>query len=263
MRLLLLNGFMLLLVPASMQAGIHTTIPTPFRFGLGNIASVPEYRLSGAQFETDWLLSTGGARLFGMVELQPYALQISGPILAGRAGLQQQGINVAAYHEMSSQLSYQRTFWQNLRLGVGSQLYHVKINGYGSTWSSSFDIRGDYQLREGLYLNAAWINIGKADFGENGYPLPVRYIFGLDYVVLDALKLYFEIDKDTRYALQTRIAANADIWGPVGILVGYQSTPDIAAMGLNVSYHKIAFTAAYQYHPDLGVSQCYGLSFIF
>jgi len=263
MRVLLLYGLLLSLVPLSIRAGIHHTLPDPIRFGLVNVASIPGYRLYNVDFHHEWLFSSGGARLYGLNEVQPYALTITGPIASGRLKLAAEGINVASYHEIAATIGYWQPVIDGLKLGMDAALNRIQIDGFGSTLAAQLNFMANYRLYENLFVNAYWNNVTQSEFGDGSYPLPKGFVFGIDYKLQKLARLYFEIEKDSRYSMQSRIAATADVWGPVGVLFGYQTNPDIAALGIKVSHKKINITAAYQYHTDLGISQCYGLSVIF
>lgn len=79
----LFNSVLLLGVPAATRAALDAPLSDPIPFALANLVSFPEYLTWNEASASDWHLTAGGARLFGMPEIQPFCFRAGGAALGG------------------------------------------------------------------------------------------------------------------------------------------------------------------------------------
>lgn len=263
LQLLLFYLLIALWVPGEVSAVLDFPAPYPAAFALANLTSYPEYLIIPAPAKKSYYFSTGGARLFQMPEIQPYGLSFTGPLFGGRTGFSGIGIQSGAYEEIFLSAAYGRKLIPSLYTEVEGGIMQVSIKNYGTTHSGQLNIKALWRVQSDLEMSFAWFNVNQAEFGVDHYKIPQRIAFAGAYQPADFLRCFLELEKDTRYLLQYRFAAVVRCYRPFWLLLGFQSNPDILAAGCAFQIKNIRAAAAFQYHPDLGMSQCYGLSLAF
>ncbi len=259
LRVLWFNLFFACIVPSPLSAAFDAPDPYPIAFSLANLVTFPDYLVPDTENSGGWHFSTGLARLFAMPEIQPFAVRTGGPGLGGRWRLSGKGLASGAYTEAHSGLAFKRRVARTLQVELEVCLLQLAIEDYGSAWSGLVNARAWWQLQPGVELAAAWLNVNNAHLGSGNYPLPRRFALGGFFQLIPRTDLFLELEKDTRYSLQSRFGIGYQLLSPLILLFGFQSDPDILSTGLSCLIGSIRATAAFQYHPDLGISQCYGL----
>lgn len=257
---LLFNSLMLACVPGAAIAAFDSPESEPAPFALANLASYPEYLAESPSGH--WFIQAGGARLYSMPEVQPFSFRASGGALNGLLRLRGYGLKSGAYQETSSGLEYQHLLVISLQAGLEAQVMQVSIRDYGSAWAGQVNARLRW-TSDRFSLAFTWINITASRFGSGNYPLPRRLILGGSASAFRDLALFVEVEKDSRYDLTSRLGAGYQIIRNITLLGGFQSTPDVASLGLSALIGRIRAGAAFQFHADLGFSQCYGLGVTF
>ncbi|TKJ39774.1 hypothetical protein CEE37_10885 [candidate division LCP-89 bacterium B3_LCP] len=261
--LLLLTLGAVFIVPTPSSAAFDAPEIEPVVFGLANLSSFRDPLLNGTVKEEEWYVKTAVCRLFGMPELQPYNLRLEGAGLGGRWRFLSNGISLESYREISAGFGYGRNINSSLRADIDIYLLNLAIDDYGSTWSYQLNGRLHWIVQSGVELGFAWRNITQTTIGRGGYRLPSSAAIGGGYEITDDFRLFLELEKETIHTFTPRAGAAWRILEPVTILFGFQSNPDIISTGLSFSVSHYRAAASYQYHPDLGFSQCYGITVIF
>jgi hypothetical protein len=251
-------------VPVPAKAALDFPNPRPLPFGLANIISFQEWDIRETYGLQEYhFLATGGARLFQMPELQPFSVSVRNAGFGGSWNLRGQGINTEVYHEICVGFGYGRTFLNQLSVTAEAEIVQVSIDDYGTARTILFNIRSQYRIQPDASLGFLWSNVNRATLGQAGYPLAQRIALGGFYQPAPKLRCFVELEKDTRYAMQSRFGVILSIHKHLDILCGFQNNPKIISTGCSISIKSFYVNAAYQYHPELGISQCYGISVAF
>ncbi|RJP73636.1 MAG: hypothetical protein C4524_14050 [Candidatus Zixiibacteriota bacterium] len=258
----LFNSFALLAVPALVGAAFDAPPPEPYSFALANLAAFPDPWLDHRP-EARGGLSAGGARLYGLPEVQPFAFRAAVRGWGGLLRARGRGLNSGPYSETAAALGGEIPLGEGFHVGADAQVLQVAIDDYGSDQVFQMDANARWDLAPDLSLAAAAVNLAGARLGEGGYELPRRLALGARYDPIPVLRLYVEIEQEVHFPLSLRIAAIFQPLDRVALLAGYQSDPGLVSAGLGGRVGPVQATAAYQYHPDLGFSQCYGLAVTF
>lgn len=259
LHLALFTPLAVCIVPAELPAAFDTPEPHPVSFSLANHLSFRDFLIPNYRFDEGWYLSAGGARLYGMPEIQPYGIQLSAPGWKGRWRLTSSGLNVSSYAELCAGLGYERKITKTISAELELQLLNVSIEGYGSTWSYNFNARAWWEVQSGVEMAFTWLNTTNAKFGEGHYPLPRKYALAGKLCPIEDVQLLLELERDTRYPPTPRFGLSWKVYPSLTLLFGFQSDPALLSTGLSFLVKSYRATAAYQYHPDLGFSQCYGI----
>lgn len=161
---------------------------------------------------------------------------------------------------MSSALAYERKLPRALTARLEIQVDQISIRDYGSAWSRQLNARVQWAYLSNFRLALTWFNLTGAHFGKGDYPLPRRMALGGTFIATKRLQFFMELEQDSRYALATRFGVAFLPIERITLLGGFQSDPAFAAAGISALIGSVRASAAYQYHPDLGFSQCYGLA---
>jgi hypothetical protein len=188
---------------------------------------------------------------------------LTGELLRGKGTLSATGIQSGAYREISGVVAYGRTFMKALYLEPGIALMQVSIENYGSAWAAWMNIKARWEVQKDLTLSFAWFNINAARFGRDHYEVPRRIVGAGIYRFSSKTSGFVELEKDLRYSLQYRFGFVVNVYKSFWLLAGFQGNPDLLSAGFSLNWGSLRASAAFQYHPELGPSQCYGLSLEF
>ena len=262
-RLFLLNSLLLSVVPGQLHAAFETPEPNPIAFALANLASFPPELILSSTVPARLCLSVGGARLYGMPEIQPFCFRVGLRSLGGWAGFRGGGLSSGAYREMAAAVAYERLFPESLTVQVELEILQVAIEQYDHAWSQQLNARLQWAPNRTFALSAMAVNLTGASFGQGGYPLPRRIITGGRISPYRTLSFFIEMDQDVRYDISPRFGAAIGLLERITLLAALQGDPNFISFGLSGLIGSVRATLAYQYHPDLGFSQCYGLAVAF
>ncbi len=263
LHVLFFTLFACLSVPGKVYSMFDAPQPIPVRFALANLLILDEnYNLSPDK-RMSWHLTTGGARLFGLPEVQPFYAQCSGPGFNGRIKISGGGLSVGAYSEASAGAAYGRYISKSLFTEIEVAAHQVAIKEYGSAITMQVNGRTVWQVQPSIQLAFVGLNLNGARIGTGDYLLPRRFALGGSIKPLSQVLLFMELEKDTRYALLSRFGLIADVHNPVRLMFGFQTEPGIISSGVSCLIGSVRASIAFQYHPDLGISQCYGLAVSF
>ncbi len=260
LRLLWLNAWFAAGVPGVLFAAFDAPVPDPAAFALANLSAFRGNDFLSGRGAATWRVSAGGARLWGMPELQPFALRACGPLGGGEFQLQAYGLKSGAYGEYRAGAGYERLIGASIRAGADVVLSQVSIEDYGSAIAGQADARLQWDPQPVLSLAVKAVNMTGSTFGEGGYPLPQHLILGAAFSPQESVRLFVEVDQELRYDLSTRLGAVFHFLRSLAFLAGFQSQPNLIALGASAQVHSLRATAAFQYHSDLGLSQCYGIA---
>jgi len=251
---LLLND----LVPNLAESAFDAPEPAPINFALANLITFDNISIVNTT-QRKWRLSSGGARLYGMPEIQPFRMCLIGPGFGGELRFKGYGLKSGAYSEYTAGFGYQRMLHNSFSMRLEFSLLQLAIKNYGSAMTGVLNTRLKWQLQPEVVLTGAILNVNRARIGTGNYHLPQKYAIGGAVSIVRRTQFFIELEKDTRYALQSRFGMSYNIYNTIKVLFGFGSEPAIVSGGLSFLIGEIRATAAYQYHPDLGISQCYGL----
>ncbi len=260
---LLFNVGIALEVPEGAHAAFEAPQPDPISFALANEISFPDFLQQNDSLGKSWFISAGAARLFGMPEIQPFGFKAGANALGGQVRLAGESLSSGPYSETCAALGYGRYLSNSFWFSLEAQVSQIAIEDYGQAWAPQINaaLRWDYDQH--LSLAFTGINLTGSSIGEDKYPLPRSLALGGRFQPLSNLALLLEMEEDPRYALTPKVGVCFQPLKNYVILAGFQSDPNILSAGLSGLIGSIRATAAFQYHPDLGFSQCYGLALHF
>jgi len=263
LRLLLLNSLLLPTVPDPLHAAFDAPEPSPLTFALANLASFPDEMILPSVQSVRLRLSVGGARLYGLPEVQPFSMRAGLRAVGGWVHFRGTGLSSGAYREMTAALAYERALPESLEAELEVQVMQIAIEDYGDAWSQQINARLQWSPNPTFALAILGVNLTGSRFGQGDYPLPRRIAVGGKITPYRTLSFFVEMDQDVRYDISPRFGTIFSPFERISLLAALQSEPNIASFGLSGLIGAIRATLAYQYHPDLGFSQCYGLAVAF
>ena len=263
LRLFLFNSFLLSVVPGQLNAAFEAPEANPIAFALANLVSFPPEMILLSPESPKLRLSAGGARLYGTPEIQPFSFRAGLRSLGGWVNLRSTGLNSGAYREIAAALAYERALPASLAAQLELEVLNLAIDNYGDAWSQQIHARLQWTPNQTFALTVMAVNLTGASFGQGGYPLPRRIIVGGMASPYQMLSFFVEMDQDVRYDISPRFGALFSPLERITLLAALQGEPNIVSFGLSGLIGTVRATLAYQYHPDLGFSQCCGLAVAF
>ncbi len=262
-RSLLLNGLILCIVPGIARSAFEAPAPYPVAFALGNLLAFPDNSLFPPVPHRGWQISVGGARLYGLPEVQPFACRAAGEIFRGRLHVAGYNLSVGSYRESSVSCGYGRLCHPAFLLGVEVEILQVDIRNYGTAHSPQLNARMQWTPQSAISLAFQGINLTAARLGSGNYPLPQRWALAGKWSATKQIQVLVEIEQWQNDPLTTKFCFVLSPLDRITLLAGLQNDPALFSMGLAALIGVIRPTAAWQYHPDLGLSQCYGVAISF
>ncbi|HEX7343558.1 MAG TPA: hypothetical protein VF398_04800, partial [bacterium] len=141
LRLFLLNSLLLSAVPDPLRAALDSPESNPLTFALANLASFPDETILPSVQSVGCRLSVGGARLYGLPEVQPFSLRAGLRGLGGWVHFRGLGLGHGAYRETTAALAYERALPESLKAKLELQVMQVAIENYGDAWSQQINAR--------------------------------------------------------------------------------------------------------------------------
>jgi hypothetical protein len=259
LQFLLLNIFILPIVPADVSAAFDAPESDPLQFATAGQITFPDFGITADATTASPFFAAGAAQLYGMPEIKPFFLRAGVRLWGGRGQVKANGLTSGAYRELKSSLSYGKawlkSFWSEFEL----EILEVAIKDYGNAWSQQANARFFWDAADDITVAFTWINLSQSRLGAEHYPLPQRIAAGIAFSPVKSLQLLIEMEQDPRYSPSSRIALAYFPLSDVALLAGFQNDPNLLSAGICGTIHRFQATLAFQYHPDLGYSQCIGI----
>ncbi len=246
-------------VPADAFAAFDTPESDPILFATAGQISFPDFGVTADSEKVNPFFSAGFAQLYGMPEIKPFSLRAGVNIWGGRGQVKANGLSSGAYREIRSSLGYGKSFLNSLWSELEFEALEVAIEDYGNAWSQQLNARVYWVAAEDIAVAFTWINLTQSRLGTGHYPLPQRIAAGASFKPIESLQLLIEIEQDPRYSPSSRIAVAYAPLNHIAFLAGFQNDPNLLSAGISGTIHHFQATLAFQYHPDLGYSQCFGI----
>lgn len=259
LQFLLFNFLILPNVPADAFAAFDTPESDPLQFAAVGQISFPDFGILKTARTANAFLSAGVAQLYGMPEIKPFSLRAGLNFWGGRGQIKTNGLSSGTYREMRSSFGYGKSFLHSFWSELEIEVLEVAIEGYGNVWSQQLNAHVSWDAAEDITIAFTWINLTQAYLGSEHFSLPQRIAAGASFAPLESLQLLIEIEHDPRYTPLSRIALAYFPLDEIALLAGFQNDPNLLSAGISGTIHHFQATLAFQYHPDLGYSQCFGI----
>ncbi len=150
----------------------------------------------------------------------------------------------------------------NFSIGFAAQLYLLQIKKYGNYSSFGTIIASHLNLLPWLSLATVVGNLNEPEMKGHKGDIPVYFISGVQIKPLNQLELTFDIFKDSRFNFDFRYGLSYKLASSVQFLLGFREQVHTFSIGLEIRKKIIRLNYAFEYHPELGVSNSFGVAYV-
>lgn len=193
-------------------------------------------------------------RYFGFSNISDVALALSYPLQWGvlSGGLHSYGDKL--YSETNIQLAWMMKF-QTLKSALRLHYDHIAFGGvYGSGGTVGLDFGLLFPLAESIDVGATATNINRPQIGIVGQDRPRLITVGLAYKPIDKGLIVFDLVKDVRYPLSTRVGIEYPLVDALVLRAGVGNEPINTTFGAGISIGKWSINLSAERYQELGWS---------
>lgn len=169
------------------------------------------------------------------------------------------------HSEFQIGLAYAKKFNEYISLGARfNYLQYQQTAEYGNTHTVLAELGILSHPNENIFIGAHIYNPSMAKFDTNvPESAPTIMSIGLAYLIDDATKLLFQIDKNIRKNTTFKMGAELNLKKAIYLQAGINILPNAFFIGLGYNYKNIRFNIAFSYQQMLGVSPSSSFSYQF
>lgn len=216
------------------------------------------YRGRDAEREApQWAFELSAGELFGLRDARGWRMRVSRAD-ALRLALQATRFGSPLYEERTIGLVIGRSVDDALSLDVGARALGLSADGMADTWTGSLDAGLNVVLLGRIDVAARWENVARATMGGSPVPSTMRLSGAL---TLDGLLLASSVLIESGFDPSPSLAVEFAPAPGFRVRAGSGTRPGRFAAGVGVSVPRgsqraggLSFDAAWEWHPELGVS---------
>jgi hypothetical protein len=194
-------------------------------------------------------------RKFMLNELNDYTAAIGVPLHPGAAGLKAHYSGSGDYNETQLGLAYARNL--GARAGVGVQFNYngIRIAGYGSASTVSFETGVVFHITEKLHAGFHVNNPVGGRFGKDQQErLPSIYTVGFGYEASQQFFLGAEITKEEDQPVNVNAGIEYRLIPRLSFSGGVTSSTSSCWIGAGIVFKMFELNVTTAYHPQLGIT---------
>ncbi|WEK35813.1 MAG: hypothetical protein P0Y53_25280 [Candidatus Pseudobacter hemicellulosilyticus] len=208
---------------------------------------------------TQWQAGLQARQLYGLPELQQYALVAAGPVATGKMGITVTAAGPAEARHTGIGLGLARLLG---RVGLGIQFRYQewRVAGYGTNRAAGMDLGAVCQLTDRLQAGWQWRDpLPLRWWKGEGEQLATRFTAGLGYTFSPAFLLAAEMIREAGRPTQVHAGFRYLLAGSLLATMGLYTGSGGIYGSLGWQWAGICVTAGGQYHIPLGLSPWLGL----
>jgi hypothetical protein len=198
--------------------------------------------------------------LFGLPELMAVGAAAVVPLGKWGAGCSLIRFGGDLYCETEATAAVAARVHDNTSLGFSLQLYHLKIEKYGSAWSAGLSVGVSARLSSAVGVQCGASNITGASIGACREPLPQEISFGAVTFPDSSLCVVLECRKESRMPTAVTLGAEYRVFCAVSVRAGMSTETPGVSSGLGLRIGSILLDYAIQWHHQLGITHSVSIS---
>ena len=209
-------------------------------------------------------LAVGYERTFSGIEgLHNIMLGYARPLFWGALGIQLSEFGFSEQKEQAVTISYGSHFNESFKFGLGADIYVIdnERTGRNYAFGVNFGLLGKLYKKWSMGVFAH--NINRPKFGSDEQAeLPPELRAGLSYEPFEGIlsEVDFSIKDDD---LRIHLAGEFELFDVLYLRSGVKTNPMVVAGGAGIVYQFIRFDYSAEFIPELPLSHCATISFVF
>lgn len=196
---------------------------------------------------------------FGLTELSNGYIAYNEPFNFGSLSIGGMTYGFELYRESKVVLGYSYNYENILFAGISLNYHNYSIQNYGSTGVFYLNVGGLVyildELRWGFYVD----NLNKASVANLDDQIPMVFVTGLSYDVINDFSLNFALEKDIRFNPSVKFGVEYDIIEYLSLRAGTANEPSRFTAGVGINYSLFSLDYAFFTHQDLGLTHQAGI----
>lgn len=196
---------------------------------------------------------------FGLTELSNGYIAYNEPFNFGSLSIGGMTYGFELYRESKVVLGYSYNYENILFAGISINYHNYSIQNYGSTGVFYLNVGGLVyildKLRWGFYVD----NLNKASVANLDDQIPMVFVTGLSYDVINDFSLNFALEKDIRFNPSVKFGVEYDIIEYLSLRAGTSNEPSRFTAGVGINYSLFSLDYAFFTHQDLGLTHQAGI----
>lgn len=196
---------------------------------------------------------------FGLTELSNGYIAYNEPFNFGSLSIGGMTYGFELYRESKVVLGYSYNYENILFAGISINYHNYSIQNYGSTGVFYLNVGGLVyildELRWGFYVD----NLNKASVANLDDQIPMVFVTGLSYDVINDFSLNFALEKDIKFNPSVKFGVEYDIIEYLSLRAGTSNEPSRFTAGVGINYSLFSLDYAFFTHQDLGLTHQAGI----
>ena len=200
---------------------------------------------------------------FGLSDLAMRSAMIAIPHRWANASLLLSRFGNSVYRETTASISIGKLLFGRINVGTALSFYDLTIKDYGSDNTLGMTLSWHYDWNSTLVWGGSLHNINVPKISAYNEPLPQIITTGIIFKPLDIARAQIDREQDTEYSGRMKFGMTYKPLTNIIVVIGRASNPDQLTFGLQLSLKGLAIEYAAASHPNLALSQWFGIGFSF
>jgi hypothetical protein len=196
---------------------------------------------------------------FGLTELSNGYVAYHDPFSFGSISIGGMTYGFDLYRESRIALGYAYNYQNILFAGVAINYHSYSIQNYGSTGAFYLNLGGLVYILDELRWGFAVNNLNRASVADIDDQIPMTFLTGFSYDILQNFSLNFALEKDIRYNPSIQFGIEYDIIEYLSLRAGTSNDPSRFTAGVGINYSLFSLDYAFFTHQDLGLTHQAGI----
>lgn len=196
---------------------------------------------------------------FGLTELSNGYIAYNEPFNFGSLSLGGMTYGFELYRESKIVLGCSYNYDNILFTGISATYHNFSIQSYGSSGTFYLNVGGLVYILDELRWGFSIDNLNKATVAEIDDQIPMVFVTGLSFDLINNLSLNLALEKDIRFNPSVKFGIEYDIIEYLSLRTGTSNEPSRFTAGVGINYSLFSLDYAFFTHQDLGLTHQAGI----
>lgn len=196
---------------------------------------------------------------FGLTELSNGYVAYHEPFSFGSLSIGGMNYGFDLYRESRVVLGYSYNYQNILFAGATINYHSYSIKNYGTAGAFYLNLGGLVYILDELRWGFAVNNVNRASVADIDDQIPMTFLTGFSFDILQNFSLNFALEKDIRYNPSVQFGIEYNIIEYLSLRAGTSNDPSRFTAGIGINYSAFSLDYAFFTHQDLGLTHQAGI----
>jgi hypothetical protein len=197
---------------------------------------------------------------FGLSQLSNSGIVLSDQIYSMGSSVGVSTFGFSLYRETVGTLAVADSVTENVICGMGINIDHLKIEGYGSDVSVGVDVGLLFTISSQITIGSSLLNLNRPTIGGIDNSIPQTMILGIAYVPFEKNEIMVDFVKDIDFPISCRMGFTIQPQDNIAVRGGFDQQTKKLFAGLGIYIGSFVFTYGISSHSELGFTHSFGIS---